>query len=830
MARASVIVPAHNAAADIGPCLEAILGGGARDFEVIVIDDRSSDTTAELARQAGVRVVANPGPEYGPSAARNLGASLASGSILVFVDADVVVHPGTIERAIAQLEAEPELGAVCGAYDDRPHASGDIAQWRNLLHCYTHRIARRETNTFWTGFGAIRRRLYLDAGGLNTHYQSIEDMELGARLHSQGVPLRMDATLEVKHRKKWTLASMLRTDLFGRAIPYARLMLREGMANDLNVRVSQRASVALTGLAIVLLLMAPLAAAACIAIVAALNLPFYRFLARTRGAWFALRTFPLHLIYFIVGGTGFAIVQLRYGLGGPLAVFFALALLIQGSQGAFFADAYESDEPAHIVTGLMLREYVTRGWTTPPMEFAEDFYRHYPKVALGHWPPMFYLLQSAWTLALPDTRGFLLLLMALLAALLATGVWKLVREEYGPLAAWCAAVALVSCPGMATYSARVMTEVPLALLMFAAMLAYARYLDSGRTSAAVAFGVLSLLGLLTKGTALALVALPPLGIVLTGKWRLLRTAGFWLPAAIAAPAALWYLFAPGALHQRSAAYGAPGFARRRLQWPPEIWSEQFGWIVASMVLLGVIWMGIEWLRGRRLDGLRASALAMVAAGSVFPLLFRAWERRHQTEEAGAFLLVAALGLGSFLKVLPGGPRWKGALIVLLAAMSFRQSVAFLPPQPSPGLGAVAQRLISVRARAILICCGGEAEGALISAVALREPSPQRYLLRGTQLLVNSDWLGFSVESKVTTRAEMDRLLKESPIDAVVLDQRTNVGPGLRELLEQSLREHPELWRMQGRPPLVWFTRIEPLPIDEAERKRRLQALLPDPSP
>lgn len=78
------------------------------------------------------------------------------------------------------------------------------------------------------------------------------------------------------------------------------------------------------------------------------------------------------------------------------AVAFGLTVLLQARGGAFRSEfSAHPDESAHYVTGLMVREYVAAGAPQPPVQFAQDYYVHYPKVAIGHWPPVFYVLQAA---------------------------------------------------------------------------------------------------------------------------------------------------------------------------------------------------------------------------------------------------------------------------------------------------------------------------------------------------------------------------------------------------------------------------------------------------
>src|SRR5689334_5000366 len=90
-------------------------------------------------------------------------------------------------------------------------------------------------------------------------------------------------------------------------------------------------------------------------------------------------------------------------------VSLAALLLLQYWSGSHSAElSGYPDEPAHYVTGLMVRGYLVHGWHSFPMRYAEDFYLHYPKVALGHWPPAYYLLQVLWTFVFPTSISSIL--------------------------------------------------------------------------------------------------------------------------------------------------------------------------------------------------------------------------------------------------------------------------------------------------------------------------------------------------------------------------------------------------------------------------------------
>ncbi len=242
----TVIIPAYNASRYLKLCLKH-LAASTVDHECIVVDDGSTDDTAEVARGFGVKVISTPGRK-GPAYARNLGAREARAEIIYFIDADVCVYPGTLARALWNFEQDPTLDAVIGSYDDSPHSKDFISQYKNLMHCFVHQNAHRKAFTFWSGCGAIRLSVFNEHSGFNESYErpAIEDIELGYRLSQSQKNMALDAGLRVKHLKAWSFMGLVKTDIFDRGIPWTELILRDKcLPNDLNIQLSQRVSVAL---------------------------------------------------------------------------------------------------------------------------------------------------------------------------------------------------------------------------------------------------------------------------------------------------------------------------------------------------------------------------------------------------------------------------------------------------------------------------------------------------------------------------------------------------------------------------------------------------------
>lgn len=277
--------------------------------------DGAVEDYRELVRQTSARVVEVPGPS-GPAVARNRAAAVASGDVIVFVDADVVAAPDSLPGLCSVLESEPEIAGVFGAYDLEPPEPNFMSQYKNLSHACVHEMGNPEARTFWAGLGAVRTSVFRAVGGFDERFRrpSIEDIDLGYRIRQAGHRLRLDPRFRGRHLKRWTLRSSIVTDIRARGIPWTQLIHRYGaLANDLNTRHELRWSVAMAYLLVLALVTATvlpwagLLAAGALAALVLLNREYYAWFARKRGWIFAARVVPAHLVYHLCNGVSFVV-------------------------------------------------------------------------------------------------------------------------------------------------------------------------------------------------------------------------------------------------------------------------------------------------------------------------------------------------------------------------------------------------------------------------------------------------------------------------------------------------------------------------------------------
>ena len=205
--RVSVIVPAYNEAASIGRCLEALVAQTRAPEEIIVVDDGSTDTTAQIAASHGVRVIRQA--NQGAAAARNRGVEASTGSLLLFTDADCAPVPEWAARLVAAF-SDPEVAGVKGTYLTAQRSL--VARFVQLEYESRYRRMRRQASidfidTYSAGY---RRDVFEAVGGFDEAIRFVEDQELSFRIAAAGHRLVFVPEARVYHYHVETIGAYVR--------------------------------------------------------------------------------------------------------------------------------------------------------------------------------------------------------------------------------------------------------------------------------------------------------------------------------------------------------------------------------------------------------------------------------------------------------------------------------------------------------------------------------------------------------------------------------------------------------------------------------------------
>lgn len=206
----SVIVPNYNYGNVLSLCLRSVQAQTYSPLEIVFVDDCSTDDSVRIAETLGVPVTRTTS-NVGVSAARNLGATVASGEILFFLDSDIALDPGAVAAAVAILRSDPKIGAVCGNFETVPLIRDSLVkEYRNLFRHYYFRAAEGPISGFLpTAMIAIPMGVWEEVGPFSTHLTQSEGADVGERLADR-YEVRLTSAVRGCHDDDPTLRVALR--------------------------------------------------------------------------------------------------------------------------------------------------------------------------------------------------------------------------------------------------------------------------------------------------------------------------------------------------------------------------------------------------------------------------------------------------------------------------------------------------------------------------------------------------------------------------------------------------------------------------------------------
>jgi glycosyltransferase involved in cell wall biosynthesis len=202
--RVTVVIPAYNAAWCIRRAVDSVLAQDYRDFELIVVDDGSSDATGEILSSYGAAVRVVRQANGGLSNARNTGIASAKGSYVAFLDADDWWMPGKLSRQVALMESRADLLFCSTTTSVQTPEGRRLPDWRcgpgegSALG----RIFQANAYVAGSGSGVLaRREAFARAGGFDESLRSLEDIDMWMRLAALGGYACIDEPLTVIEKR-----------------------------------------------------------------------------------------------------------------------------------------------------------------------------------------------------------------------------------------------------------------------------------------------------------------------------------------------------------------------------------------------------------------------------------------------------------------------------------------------------------------------------------------------------------------------------------------------------------------------------------------------------
>ena len=213
----SIIIPTYNSKKTIIKLLDSICKTKEQErFEIIVVDDASTDQTYDAIKAYPIRYIAS-NKNKGSAHARNRGAFAAQCPYLIFFDSDIILKHDTLDLLIKSIEGQNENHIYMGIYDEKPVQKNFISEYKALLDAFHWRnIKTCEVTSFEPRCAILKKTLFEKAGGFDETFigADVEDYELGYRFLNMNAKLLVNPNIRVYHHFPLTLKKLISTLFF----------------------------------------------------------------------------------------------------------------------------------------------------------------------------------------------------------------------------------------------------------------------------------------------------------------------------------------------------------------------------------------------------------------------------------------------------------------------------------------------------------------------------------------------------------------------------------------------------------------------------------------
>lgn len=465
-------------------------------------------------------------------------------------------------------------------------------------------------------------------------------------------------------------------------------------------------------------------------------------------------------------------------LGASVLMFWGLSYGLLS-----FGDAFECelgghpDEASHYVSGLMVYDYVWEHLGEHPLAFATRYYDFYPKVAIGHFPPGYYLMEAIWfsfaSVSLASVLSFQSFVCGILAGCLACA---LVGGGAGRLVGIGVGAFFCSLPLVQRYVGMVMSDLLLGLFCFLSCLSFALFLQRPSKWLSFLFGCLAAMTIMIKGSGLMLAFVPPISLILTRRYELFRSQPFWLAVVPVLVVCLpWMLFTYKITEEGMVQEWSLGYVADALPYFAKQTYRTFGIGLGILMLFGLR----ASLKGRVASGkvpeLSAVMLALpIGLILTYILIPVGFEQRYLLPAIAPAMYFAGIGFVHLHGLLKARleQNWKASFVLLLLIASYGIEVFEIPQKRFRGFQAFVDAMHlegENEGKRILISSDSRGEGAVVASVAMQDVRPRHQVLRSSKVLSTSDWMGRGYQLAHTNATDLIQFLQDEEIDWLIVD-------------------------------------------------------------
>ena len=467
------------------------------------------------------------------------------------------------------------------------------------------------------------------------------------------------------------------------------------------------------------------------------------------------------------------------------AAFLIMCLLLQTNVGAFNADLGRTgDESGHFVTSVMVFDFLSGRHFWHPLSFAINYYQHFPRVAIGHWPPFFYVLQALFFFFAGPSLPSACVLQAVIGAAAAGVPASLAYRRWGAVAGFFAGCLVLLSPPFADMVSTVMVDNLCGLMILLSALAWAKFWKERNWTSALVLTGISICTALTKGNALGLVLMPAIFCCLNRNAGILRCYKTWVAAVVIGVVVIpWYVLT----YKMTAAGFEYSFGWRFTSLALPEYSTFLLSAIGIPALAGLLVMLWRLARTRReeqdpyLTALASAVISLFVFQAIAPAAINA-RYLMSLLPAAAPLAVGGIALiGRAVEDYVGrfefdwhkrAPAAITSLFVgIVVSISLVATPAVSRVEPTEMRSAAKAVFMSGASNPlVLVCANPDSEGAFIAAFAELEPAPRHYVIRGSQAFATMSWINTGYRSFVTSPSQVKQWVDGHQIGWLVIER------------------------------------------------------------